>query len=57
MVTRVGKLVMHFSFSKSEVDSKGIGVPVSMHVSIRKDDPMSNDSKANLSREGVKVKR
>ena len=57
MLTRVGELVMHFTFTKSEVDDKGIGVPISMYVSIRKVDPVSSDSSPDLSRESVKVKR
>ena len=57
MLTRVGELVMHFTFSKSKVDDEGIGVPISMDVSIRKVDPVSSDSSSDLSRESVKVKR
>ena len=32
MLTRVGKLFMHFTFPKSEVDDKGIGMPISLYV-------------------------
>ena len=57
MLTRVGELVTHFTFSKGEVYDKGIGVPISMNVSIRKVDPVSSDSSSDFRRESVKVKR
>ena len=55
MLTSIGKLTMHTSFGKSEVDSKGIAVPLSMRVSIRELDSVSMNGKADFRRKRVEV--
>ena len=56
MLTSTGKLTLHTSFGKYEVDSKGIAVPVSMWVAIGEIDSISKNGKADFSRKNVKVK-
>jgi len=56
MFTSIGKLTIHIIFSKSEVDSKGIVVPIFMWVTVREIDSMSKNGKADFGRKSGEVK-
>jgi hypothetical protein len=56
MFSSIGELTIHTIFSKSEVDSKGIVVPIFMWVPVREVDPMSKNGKADFGRKSGEVK-
>ena len=57
MLTCIGKLTIHIILRHSDVDNKGIVMPIIMWVSVRKVNTVSKNGKADFGRKCGKVKR